>query len=252
MVTAGAKGINAAIDAYEFNHNINMEEPTVNDKTEQVLNETDEYLKILENSPSIPTSAQLRLAAEKVDKEGNVIMDNLIRNSFSQQYPNLTIPEGGVVLHYNKNHDSLSTGELGNYVYITCKDANGNEYKYTIKDFRSQGENRIQRLFDDERSVDELQENVDSTQAFDFTGNSSAAKQYLNDLRKKHEHNVELAKCVIIVDSAQISYDNTDKNDLSIGDRIALEASRIFSINPSIKTVSPEKVENSSIEHDDR
>lgn len=253
IVTAGAKGINAAIDAYEFNNNTYMGNPayveTVNNETQQMMAEVDEYLTFLENSPTIPTAEQLRYATELVDNSGNIIMDNLVRNSFSQQFPNLTIPEGGVVLHYNKSHDNKADGRLGNYVYITCQDKSGNEYRYTITNFGSQGENRIERLFRDERSIDALADTIGTTQYSDYTTNAEKSSEYIQDLRSMYNNNLELAGTVIMFQNAhQINYDNERAGGTEdLGDMIKLEGSKIFCIDPKIKTVTPEKSDGPQI-----
>lgn len=249
MVYAGSKGVEKIVDAHEFNNEAYMGNPayeqSVNDETMQMMQEVDEYLTSLENSSSIPTADELRHATELVDNSGNMIMDNLIRNSFASQFENLTIPDGGVVIHYNKNHDNMSDGSLGNYVYITCQDENGKEYQYVIKDFRSQGENRVKRLFDDERNIDEQRKDIDDVYNDNFTMNSQNAKKYLASLREMYNNNVELAGSVIVINSPQINYDNAKANDEeSLGDKFRLEMSKIFCIDPKIKTVTPEKVEN--------
>lgn len=247
MVVAASKGIGAIKDAHEFNTQAYMGntayEQTVSDETVQMMQEVDEFLTSLENSSSIPTVEQLRQATEMVDSEGNIIMDSLIRNSFQNQFSNLNIPEGGVVIHYNKNHDSASDGSLGNYVYITCQDENGKEYKYTIKDFRSQGENRIERLFKNERDIDEQADSVHNVFSDNYINNSQSAKTYLADLREMHNNNIELAGSYIIIDSPQIKYDNAKVTDSeTLGDKFNLEMAKLLSINPKIKTVTPEKV----------
>ena len=248
MVYAGSKGVEKIIDAHEFNTEAYMGNPayeqSVDDETIQMMQDVDEFLTSLETSSSIPTEEQLRQATEMVDNEGNIIMDNLIRNSFENQFENLTIPENGVVIHYNKNHDSLSDGSLGNYVYITCQDENGKEYRYTITDFRSQGENRIKRLFTDERNIDEQRKDIEDVYNDNFTMNSKNAREYLADLREMHNNNVELAGSVIIIESPQINYDNAKVTDSeTLGDKFNLEFAKLFCIDTRIRTVSPERVE---------
>ena len=251
MVVAASKGIGAIRDAHEFNTQAYMGntayEQTVSNETIQMMQQADELLSSLENSSSIPTVEQLREVTNIIDNEGNVIIDSLIRNSFEHQFENLTIPEGGVVIHYNKNHDSKSDGSLGNYVYINCQDENGKEYKYTIRDFRSQGENRIQRLFDDERNIDEHAENVYDVYSDNFTVNSQNAKEYLAVLRQMHNNNVELAGSFIIIDSPQIHYDNAKVTDSeTLGDKFNLEMAKLFSVGGKLKTVTPEKAPTST------
>lgn len=247
MVVAASKGIGAIRDAHEFNSQVYMGNPayeqTVSDSTVQMMQDVDKLLTSLETSSSIPTADQLREITTLVDNEGNAIMDNLIRTSFNNQFENLTIPEGGVVIQYNKNYDNLSDGSVGNFVYINCKDGNGKEYKYTIRDFRSQGENRIQRLFDDERNIDEHAEGINDVYSEDFTVNSKNAQKYLAVLRDMHNNNVELAGSLIVIDSPQIDYDNAKVTDSeTLKDRLNLDMAKIFAINPKLKTVTPEKV----------
>lgn len=248
MVVAASKGIGAIKDAHEFNHQAYMGnsayEQTVSDETMHMMQEVDDFLTSLENSSSIPTSDQLRQATEMVDGEGNIIMDSLIRNSFKNQFSNLNIPEGGVVIQYNKSHDNASDGSLGNYVYITCQDENGKEYKYTIKDFRSQGENRIEKLFSDERNIDKQSETIGSVYSDTFITNSQSAKAYLADLREMHNNNVKLAGTYIVINNPQITYDNAKATDSeTLGDKFKLEMYKFFCIDPTLKTVTPEKVE---------
>lgn len=248
MVVGISKGINAAIDAHEFDTQAHMGntayEQTVSDETMQMMQEVDEFLTSLETSSAIPTADQLRKATELVDGEGNIIMDSLIRNSFKDQFSNLTIPEGGVVIQYNKSHDNASDGSLGNYVYITCQDENGKEYKYTIKDFRSQGENRIEKLFSDERNIDNQAKTIGSVYDDNFIANSQSAKKYLADLREMHNHNVKLAGSYIIINNPQITYDNAKATDSeTLGDKFKLEMYKLFCIDPTLKTVTPDKVE---------
>ena len=107
-------------------------------------------------------------------------------------------------------------------------------------DFRSQGENRVKQLFNDERNIDEQRKDIVDVYNDNFTMNSKNAKKYLADLRDMYNNNLELAGSVIIIDSAQINYDN-DKE--SLGNKFRLEMSKIFCIDPKLKTVAPEKIE---------
>ena len=247
IVVAASKAVSAGIDAHKFNNDVYMGNPayvqTINDETKQMMEDVDAYLTSLENSSAIPTADQLRQATEMVDNEGNIIMDSLIRNSFESQFPNLNIPKGGVTIQYDKTRDDKSDGSLGNFVHITCTDENGKEYKYTITDFRSQGENRIDRLFKDERNIDQQANTINSVYTDNYLNNSESAKEYLEKLRAMHNNNIELAGVSIIINSPAIAYDNAKANDSeTLGDRINLEVAKIFSIN-NLKTVAPEKVE---------
>lgn len=248
MLVSASKLVSAGIDAHKFNHDVYMGNPayvqTVNDETKQMLEDVDAFIASLESSSAIPTADQLRQATEMVDNEGNIIMDNLIRNSFESQFPNLNIPKGGVTIQYDKSRDDKSDGSLGNFVYITCQDEHGKEYRYTIRDFRSQGENRIDRLFKDERNIDQQANTINSVYSDNYINNSQSAKEYLKKLRAMHNNNVELAGTSIIINNAEIAYDNAKADDSeTLGDRVKLEFAKIFSIN-NIKTVAPEKAQN--------
>ena len=247
LVLGASKAIDAAIDDHKFNNDVYMGSPayvdTVNDETQKMMEDVDAFLTSLESSSAIPTADQLRQATEMVDNEGNIIMDNLIRNSFESQFPNLNIPKGGVTIQYDKSRDDKSDGSLGNFVYITCQDEHGKEYSYTIKDFRSQGENRIDRLFKDERNIDQQANTINNVYKDNYLNNSESAREYLEKLRAMHNNNVELAGVSIIINNAEISYDNAKANDSeTLGDRIKLEFAKIFSIN-NMKTVAPEKAQ---------
>ena len=247
IVVGASKAISAGIKAHKFNNDVYMGNPayvqTINNETKQMLEDVDTFLTLLESSSSIPTADQLKQATEMVDNEGNVIMDSLIRNSFKNQFPNLNIPKGGVTIQYDKSRDNKSDGSLGNFVYITCQDEHGKEYKYTITDFRSQGENRIDRLFKDERNIDQQANTINSVYSDNYLNNSESAKKYLQKLRAMHNNNIELAGVSIIINNAEIAYDNAKANDSeTLGDRFKLEFAKIFSIN-NIKTVAPEKAE---------
>lgn len=246
MVFAASKGIGAIKDAHEFNTQAYMGNPayvqTVNDETVTMMENVDEFLTSLENSSAIPTADQLRQATEMVDSEGNIIMDSLIRNSFKNQFANLTIPEGGVVIQYDKSRDDKSDGSLGNFVYITCQDETGKEYKYTIRNFRSQGENRIEQLFKDERNIDAQAGTIGSVYDNNYLANSQNAKEYIAQLREKHNHNIELAGTYIVIDSAQITYDNAKATDSeTLKDKFNLEMVKLFCIDAKLTTKTPER-----------
>ena len=247
-VHLGAQGVNKIGDAIEFNSQVYNNNPayvqTIDADTQAELNKTGAFLDELENQSYTPTSDQLMEAKNMVDDEINLVLGDLVRNSFHENYPNLIIPEGGVVIHYNDHHIDPESGKQGNYIYINCHDVNGKPYQFTIENFSSQGEDRTTQAFRDERAVDDLEDDISASHSGNFKENTMSIEQIIDELQEIHENTLKLAGAEGSVDIPEANYANkkaVDKENVFDLFKAKVSESSVFLLKPEFKLVIPEK-----------
>lgn len=251
MVTAGAKGISAAKDAIEFNSTsayTNADSgyvQTIDDETMQTLKGTDVLIENLKSSTSTPTKEELQEVRSALDNEIDLVIEDLVRKSFEEQYPNLTIIENGVETHYDKKDVDPENGISGNYIYITCQDVNGKVYNYTITDFSSQGENRTNTSFDNEYALDyELNRKISSSDTQSYDKNTKTVTDIIKEFEQIHQDTLDLAGSDAVVEIPQAAYDNAKAVDKeSVFDLLKAKYSHvsIWALKPNFKLVIPER-----------
>lgn len=261
MSVALTLAIKAGIDAHEFNQLANDEAYASQGYSVVVTQETLDRLESLaielentENASAIPSTQELYEHRDNIDKVLDLVVVDLVKHSFQEKYPNLSITD--VETHYDKSHVDESDGKDGNYIYITCKDKYGKEYKYTLTDFRSQGENRIDTYFDDQYDLDyKISNEIADTATGPYKNRTEATGDVLQKLEEFVKNSIVLARSDAEIDIPQAEYDNAKVvNKETLWQKIRANFDGHF------KIVSPEKdktVENTtpivdSKERDDR
>lgn len=259
-----ALAVKAGIDA----HNFNLTSADANSKlgyhvvvsqdTLDRLNNIESMIDEVDNSSAIPSTDQLYEVRDELDETIDLVIEDLVRNSFEEQYPNLTISENGIETHYDKSHADPDDGRTGNYIYITCHDSHGKEYRYTITNFTSQGENRTDKSFDNEYDLDHvIPGDIADTAHGPYKTRTEATGDVISDFRQILQDTIELAGTEGLVDIPQAEYDNAKAVDK---ENIVLYLKAKFSIfKPEFRLVTPEKTQKAETletsyqgEHDDR
>lgn len=263
VVTAAAKGVEKIGDAIEFNNQVYNGNPayvqTIDADTQAELDKTGDFLDSLEDSKYTPSSEQLMEAKNMVDDEINLVLGDLVKNSFHENYPNLIIPEGGVVIHYNNDHIDPASGKDGNYIFINCHDVNGKAYQFTIENFGSEGKDRTTQAFQDERAVDGLEDDIYSSHNGNYEENTMSVKQIIEELQEIHANTLKLAGAEGDVDIPEAEYANkkaVDKESIFDLFKAKVSKSSIFLLKPQFNLQIPEKtdiqvVPSTEFEHDD-
>lgn len=255
LIATAAKGIDIAKDAIEFkeldaytNQKAGYAQ-TIDDETLETLQNTDVLIQNLENSSSTPTTAQLDEVRDALDEEIDLVIKDLVGNSFSEQYPNLTITD--IDTHYDKSDVDPNNNISGNYIYISCQDANGKTYNYTITDFRSQGDNRTKTSFDNEYTLDyDLSEKIETANSQSYEKNTKTVKEIIEEFKKIHADTIELAGADGLVSIPQAAYDSAkaaDKENFLDLLKAKYSEVSIFALKPNFKLVIPEKIKTENI-----
>ena len=251
----------AGIDAHTFNQLSNddiyasqgyhtvVSQDTI-DRLDSLLIE----LENTENDSAIPTTQKLYEHRDNIDDALDLVVEDLVRYSFQEKYPNLSVTD--VETHYDKSSVNEADGKDGNFIYITCKDKYGKEYKYTLTDFRSQGANRIDTYFDDQYALDyEIGDEIANTATGPYKSRTEATGSVLQKLQEFVRNSIVLARSDAEINIPQAEYDNAKVvNGETIWQKIKSNFDGHF------KLVIPEKdktVENTtpivdSTERDDR
>ena len=255
LVSAAVKGVNSVGNAIEYSKTsayTNTEAgyvQTIDDDTMQTLRQTDELIGNLKESTSTPSKEDLFEVRDALDEEIDLVIEDLVRSSFHEQYPNLIIPEGGVETHYDKADVDPVDGQSGNYIYITCNDINGKTYNYTITEFGSEGifSNRTKTSFDNEYSLDyEIPGKINSSDSKTYDVNTKTISDIIAEFEQIHEETLDLAGSAGSINIPQAAYDNAKAVDKEgILDMLKAKYSKvsIFALKPRFDLVTPEKTE---------
>ena len=259
--------IRAGINAHTFNQlsaNTNPEQGysvVVTQDTLDKLNELESRINETENSNSIPSTQELGELRDDIDDILDLVVEDLVRQSFEEQYPNLKIAENGIQTSYDKSKESDVDGRTGNEITIVCHDAYGKEYQYVITDFESQGKNHINTYFDDQYKLDyAIRDDISDSASGTYKSRSDAVGHILDQFRDFLNNSYDLAGTDATLDIPDAEYDNS----VLEGNKSLLTflKSKFNVFKPKFKLVIPEKavetptVEASTktatiIEHDD-
>ncbi len=261
-----SKGIQAGIDAHTLNQlsaDTNAEQGyhvVVTQDTLDRLNNIDLMIDEVENSTSIPSTQQLYGIRDELDEAIDLVVEDLVRESFEEKYPNLSVQE--VETHYDKSHADERDGRDGNYIYITCQDKYGKEYKYTVTHFTSQGENRTDQSFDNEYDLDHvIPGEIADTASGPYKERTESVGELITRFKEILQDTKDFAGVAGSIDIPQAEYDNAKVVDKeTIVQRLKVILSK-YDIKPSeFRLVATEKIQNAetntpiidSAEHDDR
>ena len=250
-LTAGlARGINAGVDAYNYNRTSAYENQnlgyhqTISMDTLNTLKNNDLLIQALESSSAIPSDEELTEVKMALDDEINLVIEDLVRNSFKEQYPNLTIPKDGIVTHYDKTH--IDETNSGNYIYINCHDENGKQYNYTITKFTSDGENRTNESYDNEYKLDHtIPADIYASSKGTYESRSVSVAEIIEEFKEIHQETVDLAGSKGHIDIPQAAYDNAkaaDKENILLYLKAKYSKLSLFTCKPEFRTVVPEKI----------
>ncbi len=234
--------IKAGIDAHNFNQLANDDAYASQGYSVVVTQDTLDKLDALvvelentENASAIPSTQELYEHRDNIDEVLDLVVEDLVKHSFQEKYPNLSITD--VETHYDKSHVDESDGRDGNYIYITCKDKYGKEYKYTLTDFRSQGEDRIDTYFDDQYDLDyKIRDEIADTATGPYKNRTEATGDVVQKLKQFVRNSIVLARSDAEISIPQAEYDNAKiDNEETILQKI------MANFDGHFKIVSPEK-----------
>lgn len=265
VAAAIALAAKAGIDAHTFNQlsaQTNADQGyhiVVNQDTLDKLDNLELRIDETENLSSIPSTQELTDLRDDIDDVLDLVVEDLVRQSFEEQYPNLKIAENGIQTSYDKSKESAVDSRTGNEITIICHDASGKEYKYVIDAFASQGEDRIGTYFDDQYKLDyQIKGDIYNSASGTYKSRTEAVGNILDQFRDYLKHSYELAGTDAVLDIPDAQYDNAvlEGND-NVFDYLKAKAS-LF--RPRFKSVIPEKIQTTetpapaveSTERDDR